>query len=67
MPNNWKIEARVRNRIIEWNYDAMRDAKRAWSHLQKARTTIDTNDPVAAATLRTPAGLFYLDEAVTWR
>lgn len=52
----WHLEAKVNGRLVEWTYDVERDAVRAWQHMRRERTTIDTADPVSEATMRLPTG-----------
>ena len=65
----WKIIAyNGRKHIATWTYDVMKDAKRAWSHIDRKKTTIDTGEPVSAARLLMPNGdIYYPDESVRWR
>ena len=55
----WAIGATVSNRFIKWSYDDLGDARRAWRHMERKRETIDTSDPITAASIRMPNGLIY--------
>lgn len=65
----WKIIAyNGKKHLATWTYDEMKDAKRAWSHMDRKRTTIDTGDEVSNAQLLQPNGdIYYLGEGVRWR
>jgi hypothetical protein len=64
----WKIEAILNNgHRIAWTYADLTDARKAWNHIVKKKTTPDTDDSISGAELRLPNGhIFYPGESVSW-